>query len=94
MKYRDGYNDGAQGKPPRYSLGLGTSTPVKKRWKSWLPIALSFPNASAIATVVGASRDPPANEALAEGQSEACLQGETFKAKGFETSTGLKLKDW
>ena len=34
IKYRDGYNDGAQDKPPRYPLRAGILR-TKGRWKSW-----------------------------------------------------------
>ena len=38
MKYRDKYNNGVQGKPPRYLSRLGAYTPIKRRWESWPPM--------------------------------------------------------
>ena len=55
--------------------GLEASALTKEQWKSWH--ALSIPDASATAIIVGVSRDPLASEAPAEDQSpEACLDFE------------------
>jgi len=77
IKYRDGYNDGAQGKPLRYPLGVKSLRTDQGTIEVLVPHASSNPDTFATATVVKASRDPSANEAPVEGQlAEACRDSE------------------
>jgi len=83
MKYQDGYNDGAQGKPPRYPFGTGSLCIDQWTVEVLASHAPSMPDVSATVTVGGASRDPLASAAPAEGQFvEVCRDSEVDPASG------------
>ena len=73
LKYRDRYNDGAQGEPSRYPLGAGSLSTDQGTVEVLTSYAPSMPDVSAMTMVVRASRDSLASAVPAKGQSvEAC----------------------
>jgi len=82
MKYRDGYNDGMQGNPLRYPLGVGILRADQGSMEVLASHAPPMPDDSATATtIIGSSRDSLVSAALAEGQSaEACRDSEANPA--------------
>ena len=68
MKYRDGYNDGVQGKSPRYYLDVGSLHVDQGMMKVLASHTPSMPDASTTTTIIETSQDTPINAAPAEGQ--------------------------